>query len=168
MARLTYSEQLKHPNWQRRRLETLERHGWQCSDCGDADKTLHVHHKHYFKGRMAWEYSDDELTVLCESCHSNQHRIEDLLKEVLMGQEPVFYAPLLAGLHRFEVDPGVIEELRQANPLSFAVGVTANLLGYLDINELYEVAQFAVSKTQPHAEARMLIERDKSFFGKDA
>lgn len=73
MSRLTYGEQLKHPNWQRRRLERLQSAGWRCAECGDADSELHVHHERYIHGRMAWEYDDELLTVLCESCHSEHH-----------------------------------------------------------------------------------------------
>lgn len=65
----TYAEKLKDPRWQRRRLEILEAGGWKCSECGDAKSTLHVHHGTYVKGRDPWDYPDDFLRVLCESCH---------------------------------------------------------------------------------------------------
>lgn len=73
MAKLTYSEQLKHPKWQRRRLERLNAAQFMCESCGEAEKTLHVHHRRYIKGRMAWEYDDEELPVLCEDCHALEH-----------------------------------------------------------------------------------------------
>lgn len=83
MATLTYREQLLHPNWQRRRLDMLNAAGWKCRCCTAEDATLHVHHKRYFKGRMAWEYVDDELDVLCESCHKALHIEQDALQSLL-------------------------------------------------------------------------------------
>lgn len=45
MSKLSYAEQLKHPNWQRRRLQIMERDGFKCANCGDSESQLHVHHK---------------------------------------------------------------------------------------------------------------------------
>lgn len=84
-TKLTYSEQLKHPNWQRKRLETLEAADFTCTDCGCKDKTLHVHHKRYVKGRSAWEYTANELVVLCEDCHTASHEVKEALAEVLLA-----------------------------------------------------------------------------------
>jgi hypothetical protein len=54
-----YSEKLKDPRWQKLRLEILERDEWSCQACGNAEKTLHVHHTHYVKGFEPWDYVDD-------------------------------------------------------------------------------------------------------------
>lgn len=83
MGKMTYREQLLHPNWQRRRLEILSLHGFRCAACEAADKTLHVHHKAYVKGRMVWEYGDDELTALCVDCHASEHANRELLDLLL-------------------------------------------------------------------------------------
>jgi 5-methylcytosine-specific restriction endonuclease McrA len=83
MSKMTYSEQLKHPKWQKRRLEILDRAGFSCEGCGDKDKTLHVHHKIYHKGAMAWEYEDRELVAFCESCHGEWHYLKDELAYAL-------------------------------------------------------------------------------------
>lgn len=83
MARLSYSEQLKHPNWQRKRLEVLNAHNFSCVECGCRDCTLHVHHKQYLKGRMAWEYELDNFETLCEECHKEAHERKDLLDRVV-------------------------------------------------------------------------------------
>lgn len=79
MAKLTYSQQLADPRWQRRRLQILELAGWECNDCGNGALQLHVHHPRYIKGRMAWEYEDDELQVLCVDCHKAHHEFETTL-----------------------------------------------------------------------------------------
>ncbi len=88
MGKMTYGEQLKHPNWQRRRLEALGAAEFKCQACFDSESTLHVHHKRYVKGRMAWEYEIGELAVLCEECHSNAHEADDYFKAVLATLRP--------------------------------------------------------------------------------
>jgi hypothetical protein len=87
MTKMSYAEQLKHPNWQRKRLEVLESADWACEQCDGRDVTLHVHHRRYVKGRMAWEYSEQELQVLCEPCHHLQHEKQELLDRILMSGE---------------------------------------------------------------------------------
>lgn len=66
----SYADPLKDPRWQRKRLEVLQREGWKCEGCGDHTSTLHVHHRQYLKSRNPWDYPDDLLQVLCETCHS--------------------------------------------------------------------------------------------------
>ena len=80
---MSYTEQLKHPNWQRKRLQILDASGFECSECGSKDKTLHVHHKRYIKGRKAWEYEDDVFTVLCEDCHLEAHQIKEEFDQII-------------------------------------------------------------------------------------
>lgn len=77
---MTYAEQLRHPKWQRRRLEIMGRDEFRCTKCLADDKTLNVHHKLYRKGAAPWEYSDEELVTLCEDCHQAEHweRIDDV------------------------------------------------------------------------------------------
>lgn len=84
MAKLSYADQLKHPSWQRRRLERLDISNFTCEVCKSREKTLHVHHIQYFRGRMAWEYEDRELEVLCEDCHATAHDDEDVLKGLIV------------------------------------------------------------------------------------
>lgn len=70
-----YSEQLKSPKWQKRRLEILNRDKFTCQICGSTEKTLHVHHTIYIPGRNIWEYEDDQLITLCEDCHAEEHGV---------------------------------------------------------------------------------------------
>lgn len=75
-----YSEILKDPRWQKRRLEIMSRDCWTCQECGCGlydGVPLNVHHKLYHSGIMPWEYSDDELVTLCDRCHKKQHGIKD-------------------------------------------------------------------------------------------
>lgn len=68
----TYSEKLKDPRWQKKRLEVFERAGWMCQLCGSETSTLHVHHPKYARAKEPWEY--ENLISLCENCHSNTHK----------------------------------------------------------------------------------------------
>lgn len=68
-----YSERLKHPMWQRKRLEILERDEFRCTGCGADDRQLHVHHLFYSKGREPWDYPSLSLTTLCHECHDVAH-----------------------------------------------------------------------------------------------
>ena len=79
---MTYKEKLKHPKWQKKRLEILQRDDFKCSVCGNDEKTLHVHHKKYIKGRQPWDYGDENFSTLCEDCHKQEHTKKDKSIEV--------------------------------------------------------------------------------------
>lgn len=83
MAKKSYWEQLKDPRWQKMRLEILDREEFTCQDCGEKDKTLHVHHTYYEKGKAPWEYSPSSLLVLCEDCHGYMHQTKELMDQAL-------------------------------------------------------------------------------------
>ena len=68
---MKYSEKLKDPRWQKKRLEILERDKFTCKECGDTKTTLHVHHEAY-KGNP-WEADNDSLKTICEHCHGLTH-----------------------------------------------------------------------------------------------
>lgn len=73
----TYSELLKDPRWQKKRLKILDRDGFECKNCGDTTKTLHVHHRRYINGRNPWEYEDSNLVTLCCDCHKIEGDVYD-------------------------------------------------------------------------------------------
>jgi len=87
-----YAEQLKHPKWQRRRLEIMQRDGFRCTRCTADDKTLNVHHTEYRKGAAPWEYPDDQLVTLCEDCHKAEH------KEPVVVLRRVEYEAIMSGI----------------------------------------------------------------------
>ena len=64
-SKTTYAEQLLDPRWQKKRLEVLDYADFACEICGDDESTLHVHHKHYIRGRKVWEYDNEQLVCLC-------------------------------------------------------------------------------------------------------
>ncbi|HWW29928.1 MAG TPA: HNH endonuclease signature motif containing protein [Steroidobacteraceae bacterium] len=79
----TYSEKLRDPRWQRRRLEKLNEAEFTCEICTDTRTTLHVHHRVYERGRNPWDYDLDDLEVLCEGCHEIKHEQLAVLNRVI-------------------------------------------------------------------------------------
>lgn len=77
---MNYSEQLKSPMWQKKRLEILNRDNFTCQDCGDTESQLQVHHKSYVFGNKVWEYDNDNLVTLCETCHSCLTDLKKIIK----------------------------------------------------------------------------------------
>ena len=71
-----YSELLKHPFWQRKRLEIMDRDKWACVKCSDIETTLHVHHLQYNNGCAPWEYDNKYLVTLCKDCHAEVEKIK--------------------------------------------------------------------------------------------
>ena len=65
----TYSELLRSPLWQKKRLEIMQRDDFACQHCGSEDNELQVHHLVYHKGAKPWEYDNSELITLCSHCH---------------------------------------------------------------------------------------------------
>jgi len=52
---------------------------WNFSECYlpfklDKQKIMHVHHVYYIYENLPWEYEDDQLTTMCDSCHSEYHK----------------------------------------------------------------------------------------------
>jgi len=78
-----YSDKFKDPRWQKKRLEKLEDSLFECENCGDGGKELHVHHRHYEKGKSPWDYDNDDLIVYCSDCHKEWHEMKEKLDIVI-------------------------------------------------------------------------------------
>jgi 5-methylcytosine-specific restriction endonuclease McrA len=89
MNKSSYLEKLKDPRWQKKRLQILERDGWKCAWCDNADDTLHVHHLWYGKNQEPWESDTNSLITLCEFCHEweSENRKHDEEKLLLILRE---------------------------------------------------------------------------------
>ena len=70
---MTYSEKLKDPQWQKKRLEIMSRDGFRCIKCESESNTLTVHHFYYISGRQPWEYPNASMHTLCRQCHTEGH-----------------------------------------------------------------------------------------------
>ena len=73
-----YAEQCRRPEWQKKRLEIMERDGWACIRCGKKDRTLHVHHRYYVRGRDVWDYPVAAYMTLCNHCHKDETKTEKI------------------------------------------------------------------------------------------
>lgn len=73
-AYVEYQEQLKDYRWKSFRRFVFEVRGKKCEICGATDY-LQVHHLKYRKVK-AWEYTVNEVLVVCSSCHKKIHGIE--------------------------------------------------------------------------------------------
>ncbi len=70
---MTYSEKLRDPRWQKRRLEIMQEANFSCSYCNDKETMLVVHHMYYEFNNDPWDYPDHGLICLCDDCHSFGH-----------------------------------------------------------------------------------------------
>jgi phage terminase large subunit GpA-like protein len=76
-----YSDKLKSPKWQKKRLQILNRDRFTCKLCKDTETTLHVHHKYYVDNCEPWEYPNTALVTLCEHCHKVVEDQKDEIEE---------------------------------------------------------------------------------------
>lgn len=74
----SYSDKLRDPRWQRKRLEIMQRDGFKCQECGRTTETLHVHHLRYPKGVEPWDVRSELLVTLCHYCHEEMHSPDGL------------------------------------------------------------------------------------------
>lgn len=72
---MTYSEKLKDPRWQKKRLLVLERDNWTCRHCGDKSTELQVHHLKY--NGNPWDAKSEDLITVCKVCHA----VEEFIKK---------------------------------------------------------------------------------------
>jgi len=81
---MNYSDKLKDPRWQKKRLLIMDRDNFTCQICNSDTETLNVHHLYYENGNMPWEYPEKALITLCEQCHSDEHDLEVFCQELLV------------------------------------------------------------------------------------
>lgn len=104
-----YTEKLKHPKWQKKRLEILSRDNFTCRRCDSDSTTLHVHHKIYEKGKEPWEYDEKLLITLCADCHESESEFlkfapYDLQKAFLAaGFFALDFSDLIEGLGKIKL-----------------------------------------------------------------
>lgn len=142
MANREYAELLKDPRWQRRRLEILNRDGWRCCQCEDAEKTLHVHHR-YYDGRKPWDYEPEALMTLCVDCHALATTHTKLLKLALRKVSPADLMRIVGYVEGIVAARDVVNLV--VSDAQFAEGM-ADCLGVLD-DELIDAAVASNDRT---------------------
>jgi 5-methylcytosine-specific restriction endonuclease McrA len=74
---------LRDPRWQKKRLKILEKNKFQCFECGNTERELHIHHCWYEHQLKPWEYHDSCYLVLCKECHLTRQDLEYKIKTKL-------------------------------------------------------------------------------------
>ena len=72
MSNISYAEKLKHPKWQKKRLEIMQRDNFTCQICKDEETELHIHHFKYSQ-QAPWEEPNVKLITICKLCHESEH-----------------------------------------------------------------------------------------------
>ncbi|MCP3681562.1 MAG: hypothetical protein GY861_02635 [bacterium] len=102
-----YSELLKDERWQARRKEILKLQNMECFICGSKEGIKHIHHKYYLPYTMPWNYPDDALITLCDTCHEDE---ENNLKDTA---ERIFKTLRRMNICSWEIERKFNETLRQ-------------------------------------------------------
>lgn len=79
---MTYSEKLRDPRWQKKRLEVFRDAGFRCEECGAENKTLNAHHC-YYTGADPWVQGSADahmFKALCDECHEERQSLEHDVK----------------------------------------------------------------------------------------
>lgn len=128
---MTYSEKLKSPKWQKKRLEVLNRDDFTCTLCGDTESTLHIHHKSYKKNTEPWDYELDNFQTLCEVCHDISTGLNKINETVLSIERKIdlgtndfcYYA-----FSRFQYGIGVHLYVKSNGKLRYVVGFNEKVI----------------------------------------
>lgn len=88
LNRGSYGSKLGTPEW-REFSRAIRKDRNFCECCKMGDRGTQVHHLFYDFEREPWEYSGDEVVVLCSSCHKELHeRLQDFRKYVFKFLNP--------------------------------------------------------------------------------
>lgn len=99
MSKDKFIDQYKDPRWQKKRLEILQRDKFTCRSCTDNTTTLHVHHLKYNEHSLIWEYGNEDLITLCETCHEAWHYLN---KHPTIGFETFYFITQLDSKLEYE------------------------------------------------------------------
>lgn len=70
-----YDKQLETKEWRAFRRFIFEVRGHKCEKCGTTHN-LQIHHPKYKTGHLAWEYTCNDVIVVCRDCHKKIHNIK--------------------------------------------------------------------------------------------
>lgn len=89
----TYSEKLKNPKWQKKRLEILQRDNFKCSKCADTETELQIHHLKYTGN--PWDAPNENLITVCKHCHFILEDAKEKHFEIIGIEDGGFYKIVL-------------------------------------------------------------------------
>ena len=132
----TYSEKLKDPRWQRKRLEIFRRDNWECQHCHSKDEQLQVHHKEYTV-ENPWDEDDKNLITLCEDCHKFKKELKDLFDSVLNSnkQNKPYDLNDLSHIKSFiwNIFADIFDSNKITKPVKYNKEIWSALIEYLNI-----------------------------------
>lgn len=116
---MSYSEKLKDPRWQRKRLEVFNRDNFTCLFCASSLKPLNVHHVIYSRFGEPWELPTPLLQTVCELCHEERqakidaaaNAVKIYLKDIPNERLDVFIDRLFLRAWGTELTPFYYESL---------------------------------------------------------
>lgn len=121
---MSYSDKLRDPRWQKKRLEVMQRDKFSCCHCGASDKTLNVHHAFYVKNRDVWDYPMFSLVTLCEDCHVSAGLPKDPDEDTSQKEFESTMDMFFAGRQTSVLSPAIWEIACVRNQLLNTVGVS--------------------------------------------
>jgi hypothetical protein len=77
---ISYDVLLNTTEWVLRSKPILVRDGNRCQgkSCASRCSGLQVHHRYYVLSKLPWDYPDDALLTLCQVCHVELHRTQQV------------------------------------------------------------------------------------------
>ena len=78
---MTYYEQMQQPEWVEFKARVMKHYYYKCHDCPKGGAT--VHHPFRDFTRLAWEYSVEQVMLLCWTCHTRREDQERTLKHFI-------------------------------------------------------------------------------------
>lgn len=115
---MTYSEKLKDPRWQKKRLEILNRDEFECRCCFNNTEELHVHHIKYSSD--PWDSVDEDLITLCKGCHIEVEKAKKIFKQAesfflneLKPKNFIETARIVRTIYRHRFDPHFLNNLEK-------------------------------------------------------
>lgn len=136
---MTYAEKLKHPQWQRKRLEIMQRDNFACLHCGGTETEFHIHHLEYHKD--PWSVPSESLITLCKPCHDLVEEIKKRVSMLMRDIEAAYCFRQICGL----IEKFGVEKIWR---------ITSALTSDADIFQpIYDISQAALVR---HYEAQEL------------
>jgi hypothetical protein len=99
---MNYESYLKSKRWKNLRSRFRRERVWRCEVCG-FDRDLQLHHKTY--ERLGSEELDD-LTPLCQTCHSALHQLEREGQTTSLNPADLFRLERILDYRRRRTDKG--------------------------------------------------------------
>lgn len=150
---MTYSQKLRDPRWQKKRLHILELNGWRCAECGSTTKNLQVHHVIYCK-LDPWDYPDESLQVFCSECHEERQEIaDDVANALKMSLKDVPTAQMRKAAMGCKKETRDLDKMTLEASLAAAWERSVSGLGVLD-HKLFQDVVMAVFSSQAYVDEK--------------